>query len=173
MTTRRTFLSLVAAGALPLPAVRLRLGLPQDSAASSRAAPKITPETIAEAEKILGVAFTPPERALMAGGLGEERDPARRRPGPPPGEGDAPATTFQPKPAGPRRAPKLVEAKVREVSPEEAGLSFATISELGAALRANHTTAVALMSLFLDRLKRFDEKLKCVVTLCEDRALAE
>jgi Asp-tRNA(Asn)/Glu-tRNA(Gln) amidotransferase A subunit family amidase len=175
MTTRRTFLSLVAAGALPLPAVKLGLGLPQDSAASSRAAPKITVDTIAEAEKILGVTFTPAERELMLAGLGQQRDTARLRPKQPLGEGDAPATTFRPRATGlsGARPPALIETAPRTVADDESGLSFATIAELGAALRAKRVTAAALAKLSLDRLKRFDDKLKCVVTLCEERAMAE
>ena len=173
MTTRRTFLSLVAAGALPLPAVKL--ARPQDSAASSRAAPKITVEAIAEAEKILGVAFTPAERELMVNGLGQQRDFARMRPKPPLGEGDAPATTFQPTQVfiDSQFTLKPSALTPRTVSADETGLSFASIPELGAALRSKRVTAVDLARLFLDRLKRFDDKLKCVVTLCEERAMAE
>jgi Asp-tRNA(Asn)/Glu-tRNA(Gln) amidotransferase A subunit family amidase len=80
---------------------------------------------------------------------------------------------FQPRaPAAPRAVP-LADAPAREVLTDEAGLSFASISELAAALRARRVTATSLAKLFLDRLKRFDDKLKCVVTLCEERATAE
>jgi Asp-tRNA(Asn)/Glu-tRNA(Gln) amidotransferase A subunit family amidase len=171
MTTRRDFLAAAAVSALPL--ARGPRVAPQDAgASSSRAAEKITVETIAEAEKILGVEHTPAERALMLESLAQQRDSARLRPRPPLGEGDAPATVFQPRAATRSRSPALVEAQPRAVSADEAGLSFASIPELGAALRAKRTTATELANLSLARLKRFDDRLKCVVTLCEERALA-
>ncbi len=52
-------------------------------------------------------------------------------------------------------------------------LAFLPVSELAALVRTRQVTAVALTRLYLDRLKRFDEKLRCVVTLTEERALEQ
>jgi Asp-tRNA(Asn)/Glu-tRNA(Gln) amidotransferase A subunit family amidase len=176
MTTRRTFLSLVAAGALPWRAGRLPSLAPlvQDDAAASSRARAITTETVAEAEKILGVSFTPAERELMVRTLPGQRDNARMRPKIPFGVTDAPATVFQPAQNPGERSPAAAAAPIpREVAADEAGVAFASIADLGAALRAKRLTAVELARIFFDRLLRSDHKLKAVVTLCDDRAFAE
>lgn len=50
-------------------------------------------------------------------------------------------------------------------------LAFASISELGALLRARQVTVVELTELSIARLRRLDPKLLCVATLCESSAL--
>jgi len=52
-------------------------------------------------------------------------------------------------------------------------LAFAPISELGRLLRTRQTTSLDLTRMYLDRLKRYDAKLHFVITLLEDRALAQ
>ncbi|MEQ9409355.1 MAG: amidase [Fuerstiella sp.] len=52
----------------------------------------------------------------------------------------------------------------------EGDLLFASVRQLGAALRAGRTTSVQLATLCLERLKKLDPILKCVVTLTEDLA---
>jgi Asp-tRNA(Asn)/Glu-tRNA(Gln) amidotransferase A subunit family amidase len=52
-------------------------------------------------------------------------------------------------------------------------LAFATVSELASLLRARKITSLALTQMYLSRLKRYDSKLHFVVTLTEDRALAQ
>ena len=107
---------------------------------------KITVETIAEAEKILGVAHTPAERELLVGTLTQQRVVARLRPKPPLGESDVPATVFQPRRSGAPRTVARVDPPQpsREVAVDEAGLALASIAELGAALRAKRISCVAL-----------------------------
>jgi Asp-tRNA(Asn)/Glu-tRNA(Gln) amidotransferase A subunit family amidase len=175
MTTRRTFLSAVAAGALPWPGTKFRPDdrSPQDEGAASSRARTITEETIAEAEKILGVTHTPAERELLLRELPQQRDVARGRPKPPLGETDAPATVFYPLATSARGVARVAAPPAREIAVDEAGLAFASIAELGAALRSKRITCVALAKASLDRLRRLDEKLRCVVTLCEDRAMTE
>jgi Asp-tRNA(Asn)/Glu-tRNA(Gln) amidotransferase A subunit family amidase len=52
-------------------------------------------------------------------------------------------------------------------------LAFATVSDLASLLRSHKITSVALTQMYLDRLKRYDPKLHFVITLTEDRALAQ
>lgn len=51
-------------------------------------------------------------------------------------------------------------------------LAFLSVRELGALLRARHVTSLELTQLYLQRLKTYGDKLLCVVTLLEDKALA-
>ena len=52
-------------------------------------------------------------------------------------------------------------------------LAFATVSELSALLRARKITSLALTQMYIERLKRYDSKLHFVITLTEERALAQ
>ena len=52
-------------------------------------------------------------------------------------------------------------------------LAFATVSELASLLHARKITSLALTQMYLCRLKRYDSKLHFVITLTEDRALAQ
>src|ERR1019366_7730827 len=52
-------------------------------------------------------------------------------------------------------------------------LPSATVNELASLLRARKITSLELTMMYLDRLKRYDPKLHFVVTLTEERALAQ
>ena len=52
-------------------------------------------------------------------------------------------------------------------------VAFATMRELGALLRNRKITSLALTQMYLARLKRYDSKLHFVITLTEERALAQ
>jgi Asp-tRNA(Asn)/Glu-tRNA(Gln) amidotransferase A subunit family amidase len=52
-------------------------------------------------------------------------------------------------------------------------LAFANISELGSLIKDRVITSLELTKMYLERLKRYDSKLHFVITLTEDRALAQ
>ncbi len=52
-------------------------------------------------------------------------------------------------------------------------VAFATVQDLGLLLQTRKITSLALTQMYLDRLKRYDSKLHFVITLTEDRALAQ
>jgi Asp-tRNA(Asn)/Glu-tRNA(Gln) amidotransferase A subunit family amidase len=52
-------------------------------------------------------------------------------------------------------------------------LAFATVRELAELLRTQKVSSSALTEMYLERLKRYDAKLKFVVTLTEERALSQ
>ena len=54
-----------------------------------------------------------------------------------------------------------------------ADFAFASIVELGQALRQKKTSATELASYFLDRLEKLGPQFNAVVTVTRDRALAE
>ena len=90
----------------------------------------------------------------------------------------APALTFFPAPPRPAAAIKRnqatpVETPVvqRPASPQE--LAFCSVVELSVLLKSRQVSSTELTKIYLERLKRFDPLLKCVVTLTEDLALKQ
>ena len=90
----------------------------------------------------------------------------------------APALTFFPVPPRPaavikRNQATPVEQPVvrRPGSADE--LAFLTVVELSALIRSRQLSSIELTKLYLERLKRFDPILKCVVTLTEKLALEQ
>ena len=90
----------------------------------------------------------------------------------------APALTFFPAPPRPAAAIKRnqatpVETPViqRPASSEE--LAFCPVVELSVLFKSRQVSSTELTKIYLERLKRFDPLLKCVVTLTEDLALKQ
>lgn len=87
-----------------------------------------------------------------------------------------PAVQFEPLPAGfqvPAPTMKIIWNLPADIArPEsEADLAFMSIPELASLLRSQQITSVELTQFFLERLKRFDPVLHCVVTFTEAYAL--
>jgi Asp-tRNA(Asn)/Glu-tRNA(Gln) amidotransferase A subunit family amidase len=89
----------------------------------------------------------------------------------------APATGFRPLPHG--AAARVQALPTRElVLPEVArpvdleSLAFADIPTLAALIRSRALSCEELAASFLARLKRLDAELRCVISFCEERALA-
>ncbi len=147
-------------------------------AAQAAQAGAVTKEMIKQAEWVAGLELTEDERTRTARAVQESlREFAELR------KVDvsydvAPALTFFPAPPRPAAAIKRnqatpVETPVvrRPESPE--ALAFMTVVELSALIRSRQLTSTELTRLYLDRLKRFDPLLKCVVTLTEKVALEQ
>jgi Asp-tRNA(Asn)/Glu-tRNA(Gln) amidotransferase A subunit family amidase len=143
--------------------------------------PKITPEMIDSAGVLGGVGpFTDEQKKMMIDGLVDQNGSykAIRKLKIP--NSVAPAYVFQP--ILPGAARHLVqEMKSREWQPDSSvkapadlnDLAFATVSDLACLLHGRKITSVALTQMYIDRLKRYDSKLHFVITLTEERALAQ
>jgi hypothetical protein len=73
-----------------------------------------------------------------------------------------------------QKSPLRISPTARIVSakkPDE--VAFASVRELAELIRTQKISSVALTEIYLDRIKRYDPKLKFVVTLTETRALAQ
>ncbi|MDO8501199.1 MAG: amidase [Gemmatimonadaceae bacterium] len=139
---------------------------------------EITAATIAAAEEMAGLKFDDAERAMMVDGLKtqETRIQALHKVSIP--NSVAPALVFDPVPPGREiaRGPKrpMVRSRVPvKVVPADDELAFLPVTELSELIRRGRITSTRLTQLYLDRLKRYDPVLKCVITLTEDRALAQ
>jgi hypothetical protein len=54
-----------------------------------------------------------------------------------------------------------------------AEIAFLPVTDLAELVRTRTITSLELTQIYLDRLKRYDERLQCVVTVTEDRALRQ
>ena len=142
--------------------------------------PKITPGMIDQAAVLAGVGpFTDEQKKMMIDGLVDQNGSMKaiRKLKIP--NSVAPAFVFYPLAAGERtRSRQIVMAGQ---SPREGqfpsgrieDMAFETVANLGSLLRARKITSLALTKMYLDRLKRYDSKLHFVITLTEERALAQ
>src|SRR2546425_3914519 len=89
-----------------------------------------------------------------------------------------PAVLFNPLPAGTKF--DLKRKKFRMTLPGKMklpanfdDLAYYSIGELGALIKTRQITSERLTRFYLERLKKYRDKLECVVTLTEQRALTE
>jgi Asp-tRNA(Asn)/Glu-tRNA(Gln) amidotransferase A subunit family amidase len=199
---RRVFLNACAKAGIasPLfPGVLFTLAVQaQESAAATDQTkpPVITPEMIDQAGVIAGIGpFTAGQKQMMIDGLVDQNGSIKaiRKLEMP--NSVQPAYAFHPLPAaevnvdhhevalpadrnvlltfgdsqpgaftldGPLKAPARIE-----------DLAFALVEELAAQIKARNVTSLVLTQMYLDRLKRYDSKLHFVITLTEDRAIAQ
>ncbi|MEE2907164.1 MAG: amidase [Planctomycetota bacterium] len=141
----------------------------------------ITPETIAHAERLAGVTFTPDERVMIAKSIGEQIGMIEQRiAGLDMPDSLYPAMTFNPVLPGhtiqlttssgdPNTLPRIS----RSLPSDPNEIAYASIAELSHWLRSRQITSRALTSLYLERLKKHDQDLKCVVTLLETQAMSQ
>ncbi|RME84519.1 MAG: amidase [Caldilineae bacterium] len=154
-------------------------GFPQLMHDSNNASDKeITPQVIAEAEKLIDLTFTPEERELMVEGLAEQRDHYARLRDVPLANDVPPALLFDPTVvpapaprAWPPRVPDRPAALLRPESLDD--LAFWPVSRLSHLLRSGQVTSLELTEMYLARLHRLDPLLHCIVTLTEERALEQ
>ena len=144
--------------------------------------PEVTPQTFAEAEKLMQVSMSEAHRGqaasswrtAMAGTMERRVGPRRITLE----EGLAPATVWNPElpghvvgPAHDRFQPSPVEAG--PLPARDADIAFASVAAQGQWIRTRKLTSERLTKIYLARIKRYDPKLRCVITLLEDHALAQ
>jgi Asp-tRNA(Asn)/Glu-tRNA(Gln) amidotransferase A subunit family amidase len=150
--------------------------------------PKFTPEMIDQAAILAGIGpFTAEQKQMMIDGLLDQNGSCKairklKIPNSVP-----PAYVFHPLPPAKPIANDADNPCKTEVSGEAGGVpfhipdtpariedvAFATVQYLGVLLQTRKITSVALTQMYLARLKRYDSKLHFVITLTEDRALAQ
>ncbi|HVT10628.1 MAG TPA: amidase [Fimbriimonadaceae bacterium] len=135
----------------------------------------ITVDDLKSFEKVAGISFTDAERKeILASVAGSRRgfEAIRKLPIDYTTE---PRTVFTPIGGGSEDKPR-VEVKptgvrgldLKKMSDED--IAFLSVRELGALIKSKQLSPVRLTEIYLDRLKRYGDKLLCVVTLTEDRA---
>lgn len=140
---------------------------------------EITVATIASAEEIAGIQFDPAEREMMLDGIKQQERSIELLRKTPLANGIGPSIVFDPLPPGmhppmePRR--RMIRSRERRatVGSNLDDLAFLPVSQLSRLIQSRRVTSLQLTRMYLARLKRYDPVLKCVVTLTEERALAQ
>jgi hypothetical protein len=185
---RRSFVKLLPAAG----AAGLTVANPDSAAAQTRAsqggasqqtAQRITREMMQAAEKMFGLEFTEAHETMALPGVNRNLssyESLRKIEVPLDTE---PATAFHPALPGKlntyrqRAAAKTGKARSgKTVAPKFAAvedLAFATVAELSELVRTRKVSSVELTKMYLARLKKYGDKLLCVVTLTEELALQQ
>ena len=150
--------------------------------------PKITPEMLDQAAELAGVGpFTAEQKKMMLDGLNDQRDAYALIRALKIANDVPPAYVFHPGPAATpdgKAANCYTEVPGPTIGIDSVGspvaapahiedLAFATVSQVAPLLRDRKITSLALTQMYIARLKRYDAKLHFVITLTEERALAQ
>jgi Asp-tRNA(Asn)/Glu-tRNA(Gln) amidotransferase A subunit family amidase len=144
--------------------------------------PVVASGTFAEAEKLVRVEMTDPERAEAAGNWRVSMAPVyERRTGPKKVEiepADPPYSLWNPVLPGEKAGPQRDQFIRSKMDPgplpkSEEDIAFAPVSHLAVWIQKRQITSTRLTQIYLNRLTRFDPKLRCVITLTSDLALEQ
>jgi Asp-tRNA(Asn)/Glu-tRNA(Gln) amidotransferase A subunit family amidase len=200
MNTRRQFLItaplgvLVAAAACgddtppatsqstpPTPGSPATPGAPPTFGTGAGSGPAVTPATFAEAEKLMQVTLTPTERQQAADSWRRSMAPyLERRTGPRKvaiTDTDAPGTLWNPMLPGIAPGPsrdRFVRSKPDAAPPPSSddAIAFAPVTQLSRWIESRKLTSERLTNIYLSRIERLDPKIRSVITLPRDHALA-
>jgi len=135
-------------------------------------------ETIAAAERLMGVCYTEAERALMQGNLAPQIENAQKRRALDFPNDLAPATRFDPRLPG-FRAP-APQGPVRWSEPDpgplpanDEDIAFAPVTHLARWIASGALTSRRLTDIYLARISGLAPQLECFVTVTAERARAE
>ena len=129
---------------------------------------------IEQAEWVAGLKLSEADRKAIVGGvnrLARGFDRARKVPLPndvPPAYAFVPSS--EPADRGPRGTVEAISSAAPKKPDAADDLAFLPLTTLSQLVRTRAVTSAELTNLFLDRLKKYDPALKCVVTLTEDLA---
>jgi Asp-tRNA(Asn)/Glu-tRNA(Gln) amidotransferase A subunit family amidase len=140
---------------------------------------KITPEMVEQAAALAGVPIAPDQISMMLDALNLQRDsyPAIRALHLP--NSVAPAYVFDPLPQNAtveteRQSPRYGNPpSVGEAPINLEELAFATIPKLAEYVRTKKVSSVALTEMYIERIRRFNPALHFLITLTEERAMAQ
>ena len=157
-------------------------GAPPAFGTSAPVGPAVSAETFAQAEKLVQVKMSPRDLAQAARNWQQSMASVyERRTGPRKLRTEdtiAPATLWNPTLSGTSSGPKQDRLStnggpVPALPAKDEDIAFASVSSLSAWIESRQITSERLTNIYLDRLERFDPKLRCVITLTRDHALAQ
>ena len=138
----------------------------------------ITADDVRKAAKIIGLEFSQPEIDSLRSGLDDLKKNYTANRAISIDNSVSPTLYFNPYPAGfkinlkngAKGFSSVGDVKMPENKEE---LAYYSIPQLSALLKSKQITSVELTTFFIERLKKYDPKLKCVITLTEDLAMAQ
>ena len=187
--SRRQFLRHASTGLLGAAAVRVAAqtaeaapGTPPAFGTGPQVGPEVSTATFTEAEKLVQIELTEREREVAArswrsnmAALYERRTGPRKVALEP---ALAPALRWDPVLRGQKSGPERGRF-VRSTSDpgplpsRDEDIAFAPVTKLSRWIEFRKLTSERLTNIYLDRLRRFDPKLRCVITLLREPALAQ
>jgi Amidase len=191
MKSRRRFLTNSSLGLLSASSACMRSsqttsdqppGAPPAFNTAPAVGPEVSPTTFAEAEKLVQVEQKQPERAMAARSwrtsmayLYERRTGPRKIVLEPT---LAPWSNWEAVLPGAEEGPTRTRFIRTEQDPgpvpgREEDIAFAPLTQLSLWIEQRQLTSERLTNIFLERLNRFNPKLRCVITLMREQALAE
>jgi hypothetical protein len=189
--SRRQFLSQTSLGLLAAATVYrsyaqqpsdLPPGAPPAFGAGPAVGPEVSPSTFTEAEKLVQVEMTAPERAMAASSWRKTMAALyERRTGPRKVALEsklAPATRWNPLLPGLKPVPERDRFVRSNADPgllpaRDEDIAFASLTQLSRWIEQRKLTSGRLARIYLKRLEQYDSKLHCVITLTRDLALAQ
>ncbi|HEY2786045.1 MAG TPA: amidase [Fimbriiglobus sp.] len=138
----------------------------------------VTAEMVKNAEWIAGITLSDDERAMVArrmGGIVSGFAAIRKQPLT---NDVSPALTFIPlaapvPPGTPRGTVEAISAPIPSKPDSSDELAFLPLTSLASLVRTKKVSSYDLTKLYLDRLKKYDPKLLCVVSLTEELAMKQ
>lgn len=138
----------------------------------------ITKENIKSIEKIIGLEFTDAERDSMLDNLKDQLLNYQNIRNIELNNSVPPAVIFNPIPVGFKLPYKPKEIKFSDYKNTKMpinknDLAFYSVGELAELIRTKQITSTELTKFFIERLKKYDSQLHCVITITEERALVQ
>ena len=196
-SSRREFLTRTAAGLAVAAAARAAAegadggtptqvdgpaGSPPAFGTAPSVGPAVTPATFTEAEKLVQIQLSAGEKAQAAGNWRESMAALyERRTGPRKvaiEDEVAPALRWDPMLPGVQAGPardRFVRSqeKAPPLPKRDEHIAFAPVARLSRWIESRALTSERLTKIYLDRIERFDGKLRCVITLTKELALRQ
>ena len=157
-------------------------GAPPAFGTAPAVGPEVSPTTFAEAEKLMQVELSASELAMAAGNWRNSMAPLyERRTGPRKLALQAtlaPAAVWDPVLPGQAKGPERNRFIRSQIDPgplpkNDEDIAFAPVTQLSLWIQQRKISSERLTQLYLERLQRFNPKLRCVITLTREHALAQ
>ena len=156
-------------------------GAPPTFGTGVGAGPPVTPATFAESENLMQVTMSPEQRQQAADSWRQSLAPyLERRTGPRKvaiAYTDAPATLWNPMLPGlvfPSSADRFVRSKADStpLPSSDDAIAFAPVTQLSRWIESRQLSSERLANIYLSRIERLDPKIRSIITLTRDHALA-
>ena len=155
-------------------------GAPPTFGTGTGSGPVVTPETFAEAEKLMQVTMTPGERQQAADSWRQSLAPyLERRTGPRKvtiEATDAPGTLWNPMLPGivlPSSPDRFIRSNAdgAPLPSSDDAIAFAPVTQLSRWIESRRLTSERLTNIYLSRIERLDPKIRSIITLARDHAI--
>ncbi|NUN68510.1 MAG: amidase [Bacteroidetes bacterium] len=138
----------------------------------------ITTNVVRNAETMIGLRFSEADRESLLGDVQGQRESFGRLRAVPLPNSIVPSLLFNPIPFGkiiPQRKSIVAPAGVKDAPLPESDerIAFASVGELALWIRTKRLSSERLTRIYLDRIKRYQPMLQCIVTVTESLAIAQ